>query len=205
MSKTLVDEAEARPNRRADVRERILAAAYELFSRQGTRNVGIDAIVESSGVAKMSLYRHFHSKEQLVAAFMNRREQQWTVEWLQSEAFQRATSASDRLLALFDIFNEWFHSPEFDGCSFINVLLEYPAGHAMRQTASAYLANIRSFVRDLAVQAGVRDPQTFADVWHMMMKGSIVAACEGNQESAREMKAAAQLFLDSSLAVHGTA
>lgn len=199
MTNAIVDEAEARPNRRANVRERILAAAYELFSRQGTRNVGIDAIVEHSGVAKMSLYRHFHSKEQLVAAFMERREERWTIDWLKSEACQRGTSPAGRLLAIFDVFSDWFHSDEFDGCSFVNVLLEYPSEHPMRRTAGAHLANIRTFLKELASEAGIKDTQTFADVWHIMMKGSIVAACEGNQDAAREVKIAAQLFLDSCL------
>jgi len=205
MNNVIVDEAEARPNRRADVRERILAAAYELFSRQGTRNVGIDAIVEASGVAKMSLYRHFHSKEQLVAAFMNRREQRWTVDWLKAEACRRGTSPAGRLLAIFDVFNDWFRSAEFDGCSFVNVLLEYPSDHPMRQTAGVHLANIRNFLKELAVEAGIEDAQTFADVWHIMMKGSIVTACEGNQDAAREVKIAARLFLDSYLPGASTA
>lgn len=184
---------------RDTARERILAAAYELFSRQGTRNVGIDAIVARSGVAKMSLYRHFRSKEQLVAAFMERRERRWTVEWLEADVYRRATTPADRLLAIFDIFDSWFRSDEFDGCSFINVLLEYPTGHATRAAAGEYLANIRAFLKDLATEAGIDDVQTFADTWHIMMKGSIVAACEGNQNAAREIQVAARLFLSSCL------
>lgn len=174
-----------------------MAAAYELFSRQGTRNVGIDAIVERSGVAKMSLYRHFRSKQDLVTAFLTRREKLWTIDWLKSDVCRRARSPAKRLLAIFDVFSDWFQSDKFDGCSFINVLLEYPAGHPSHRTAGVHLANIRAFLKELAAEAGIKDTQTFADTWHIMMKGAIVAACEGNHDAAREVKVAAGLFLNS--------
>lgn len=184
---------------RDGARERVLAAAYELFSRQGTRKVGIDAIVARAGVAKMSLYRHFRSKQDLVAAFLERREELWTIDWLKSDVCRRATLPADRLLVIFDVFSDWFRSDAFDGCSFINVLLEYPSGHPSRGTAVVHLANIRAFLKELAAAAGIEDTQTFADTWHIMMKGSIVAACEGNHDAAREAKVVAGLFLNSCL------
>src|SRR5882724_8239221 len=138
---------------RDGARERVLAAAYDLFSRQGTRNVGIDAIIERSGVAKMSLYRHFASKQDLVAAFLERREALWTFDWLRSDVCRRATAPADRLLAIFDVFDDWFRSDAFDGCSFIKVLLEYPSGHPSRRSAVAHLATIRAFLKELAGEA----------------------------------------------------
>jgi AcrR family transcriptional regulator len=176
-----------------------LAAAYDLFRLGGTRNIGVDTIVKRSGVAKMSLYRHFKSKEGLVAAFLNRREQLWTNEWVKTEVLKRAVSPADRLLAIFDVFDEWFRSEEFDGCSFINVLLEYPSDHPTHVQAALHLANIRSFLRQLAREAAIADPQAFAETWHSMMKGSIVAACEGNLKAARQIKVAAALFLEARL------
>lgn len=188
-----------RPKGRESARERILAAAYDLFRHHGTRNVGVDEIVQRSGVAKMSLYRHFGSKQELVAAFLQRREELWTYDWLRSEACRRSGDPGDRLLAIFDIFGEWFRSRDFDGCSFINVLLEYPSDDAARRSAGAHLANIRAFLEGLAAEAGISDTKTFADTWHIMMKGAIVAACEGNHDAAREIKVAARLFLEASL------
>src|SRR3954470_5167428 len=91
-----------------EARERILGAAYDLFSRRGIRAVGIDAIVAQSGVARMTLYRHFASKEDLVLAFLERREARWTRGWLQAEAQRRASDPAQRLLAIFDVFDEWF-------------------------------------------------------------------------------------------------
>src|SRR5207253_10168423 len=99
-------------------RERILDAAYDLFSRRGIRAVGIDAIVEQSGVARMTLYRHFASKDALVLAFLERREQRWTKDWLQRAVEQRASDPRQRLLAIFDVFDDWFHQADFEGCAF---------------------------------------------------------------------------------------
>jgi AcrR family transcriptional regulator len=184
---------------RDTARERVLVASYDLFRCQATSNVGIDTVVEHSGVAKTSLYRHFHSKQDLVAAFLERREQVWTIDWLEAEACRRATSPAGQLLAIFDVFNDWFRSKDFDGCSFINVLLEYPPGHPSRRQAGIHLANIRTFLTRLADEAGIKDIRAFADTWHIMMKGAIVAACEGCLDAASKVKVAASLFLDACL------
>ena len=106
-------------------RERILDAAYDLFSRRGIRAVRDSTpIIEHSGVARMTLYRHFGSKDELVLAFLERREQRWTRDWLQREVEERTADPAERLLAIFDVFDGWFRQPDFEGCSFINVLLE---------------------------------------------------------------------------------
>ncbi len=108
----------------APARDRILDAAYDLFSRRGIRGVGIDAVIEQSGVARMTLYRHFSSKEQLALAYLERREQEWTRNWLQAEVERRADDGAGRLLAIFDVFDAWFREDDFEGCAFIHVLLE---------------------------------------------------------------------------------
>jgi len=177
-------------------RERILEAAYDLFSRDGIRAVGIDAIIEQSGVARMTLYRHFGSKDALVLAFLERREQRWTRDWLQREVNRRAVDPRDRLLAIFDVFDEWFQRDDFEGCSFINVLLEIADPRSELHRASAdYLAKIRAFVAELAAQAGVAEPEALAHKWHILMKGSIVAAGEGDRSAARRAREIAALVL----------
>ena len=176
-------------------RERIIEAAYELFSRQGTRAVGVDAIIERSGVAKMTLYRHFRSKQDLVLAFLQRREQLWTMDWLGREVRVRATDPQGRLLAVFDACHEWFQSADFEGCPFISVLLEYEADNKIHIAAAHHLAQIRSVLRELAVEAGIADPGDFADVWHMLMQGAIVSASGGNRNAAVQARRAAELVL----------
>lgn len=175
---------------------RILAAAYDLFSRQGIRAVGVDAIIARSGVAKMTFYRHFASKDDLVLAFLQRRDELWTRAWLEAEIMRRATSPRRRLLAIFDVFNEWFQRDDFEGCSFINVLLETPdRGHRVHRASVLHLAAIRDLLRRLAEDAGVARPEEFARRWHILMKGSIVAAAEGDRLAAQRARAMGLLLL----------
>ncbi|WAL67501.1 TetR/AcrR family transcriptional regulator [Amycolatopsis cynarae] len=170
---------------RSDARERIVTTAYDLFSRRGIRGVGIDEVIARSGVAKATLYRHFPSKEALVLAFLDRREQLWTVGFVEAQARRRGETPVDRLLAIFDVFDGWFRRrEEFDTCSFINVLLEMGPAHPLGQASIRYLANIRALVRTLAEEAGLADPEGFAHSWHILMKGSIVAATEGDLDAA---------------------
>ena len=182
------------PGRKA--RERILAAAYDLFAQRGVQAVGIDAIVEESGVARQTLYRHFSSKQDLVLAFLERREELWTRDWLVAEVEGRTSDPDERLLAVFDVFDGWFRSPSFEGCSFINVMLEMadPADPVHRAGAF-YLARIRSFLEDLARGAGIADAENFARQWHILMKGAIVAAAEGDQDAASRARRMATIVL----------
>jgi AcrR family transcriptional regulator len=181
----------------AEARERILDAAYELFSRRGIRAVGIDAIIERSGVARMTLYRNFASKDELVLAFLERREERWTVSWLEAEVERRATNPVDGLLAIFDVFDEWFRKDDFEGCSFINVLLEMSdRSSSLHQASALHLARIRSFLERLASDAGVVDPAAFARQWHILMKGSIVAAAEGDRDAALRARDLASILVE---------
>ncbi len=180
----------------SEARERLLLAAYELFSRQGVHATGVDAIIDRSGVARQTMYRHFASKQELVLAFLERREEVWTRGWLQTEVRQRASDPAERLLAVFDVFDAWFRRPDFEGCSFINVMLEHPdPEHRIHQAGASYLAGIRDFLADLAEAAGAADPEGFAREWHILMKGSIVAAGEGDHDAARRAQAIGRLVL----------
>ena len=173
-----------------------MTAAYELFARNGVQAVGIDAIIERSGVARQTMYRHFGSKQELVLAFLERREEVWTYGWLAAEVQRREPDPRRRLLAIFDVFDEWFRRPDFEGCSFINVMLEHPAAdHPLHVAAAGYLARIRAFLEQLAGDAGIADPASFAREWHILMKGSIVAAGEGDLDAARRAKRIGRVLL----------
>jgi AcrR family transcriptional regulator len=181
----------------SEARERLLNAAYELFSHNGVQAVGVDAIIERSGVARQTMYRHFASKQDLVLAFLERREEVWTRKWLEAEVVRRASDPRERLLSIFDVFDGWFRSPDFEGCSFINVMLEHPdAQHPVHRAAAAYLAGIRHFIEGLARQAGIPDAEGFARQWHILMKGSIVAAGEGDKEAAMRARTIAAGLLE---------
>ncbi len=182
--------------RHGAARERILDSAYELFSTRGIQAVGIDAVITHSGVARQTLYRNFGSKQDLVLAFLQRREELWTRGWLQAEVRARTDDPAARLLAIFDVFDAWFHRPDFEGCSFINVMLEHPGpDDAIHRAGVQYLAEIRGFLQELASAAGIADPDDFAREWHILMKGSIVAAAEGDHDAARRAQRIGSLLL----------
>jgi AcrR family transcriptional regulator len=180
---------------RSGARGRILDTAYDLFSHEGIRAVGIDRIIAESGVAKMSFYRHFPSKDTLVVAFLELREKRWTNEWLAAEVLRRSTSPSEQLLSIFDVFNDWFQCEDFEGCAFISVLLETNEKNEVRHASQEGLEHIRDFIRRLAAEAGVGDPDRLARQWHILMKGSIVAAQEGDREAAVRARDVAELLL----------
>jgi AcrR family transcriptional regulator len=177
-------------------RQRIVDTAYDLFSRHSVRAVGIDRIVAEAGVAKMSLYRHFPTKDALVLAVLQEREQRWTRDWLGAEVISRASTPQGRLLAIFDVFGEWFQSGDFEGDSFVKMLLEFddPAS-PVRQASLEQLANVRSFVCELAEEAGVRDPDALAHKWHILMKGAIVTASAGDARAAERAREMGELLL----------
>jgi AcrR family transcriptional regulator len=179
-----------------DARQRILDSAYELFARRGIRAVGIDEVIDSAGVAKATLYRHFPSKDDLVVAFLQLREQRWTLDWVEAEARRRGATPEQQLLAIFEAFDDWFHRDDFEACSFINVLLEMGPAHPAGRASIAHLENIRSIVTRLADEAGLREPESFARSWHILMKGSIVSAAEGDADAARRARAIARLLID---------
>jgi AcrR family transcriptional regulator len=176
-------------------RARIERAAYELFSRHGIRAVGVDTIAAKAGVAKRTLYKHYPSKDELAIAFLRRREELWAWGWLQAEVEKRARTPAARLLAIFDVFDLWFRRTDFEGCPIIKAMLDHDRGHPVRDAAAGHLAAVRMFVRQLAKNAGVSDADSFAYQWQLLMKGSIVAACEGDRDAARRAKELASLLL----------
>jgi len=176
-------------------RERILNAAYELFSQHGIGAVGIDTIIAKSGVAKMSLYRHFKSKEELVLAFLQQREALWTHQWLEARILEAGTTPEERLLAIFELFDKWFQRPDFEGCSFINVLLESAPNSPIHRAATAHLASIRAIISRQARVARLSDPEKFAQMWHFLMKGCIVSANEGNRDAGKQAREAGAVLL----------
>jgi AcrR family transcriptional regulator len=182
--------------REPEARERIVDSSYELFSQRGIQAVGVDEVIEKAGVAKATLYRHFPSKDDLVLEFLESREERWTHELVEAGAKSRGSTPEEQLLAIFDVFDEWFRREDFEACSFINVLLEMGPEHPLGKASMRHLENIRSMVSELAKEAGLRDPASFALSWHILMKGSIVSAAEGDLEAAHRAQSMARQLID---------
>jgi AcrR family transcriptional regulator len=166
-------------------RERILTAAYELFSRRGIRAVGTEEVIERAGVAKATLYRHFATKNDLVLAVLQRREELWTHGLIEEQSRRRGETPEEQLLAIFDVMHDWFQLRDgYEGCSFINVLLELGADHPAGRACIAHIDHVRDIVRHRALAAGLTDVEEFASSWHILMKGAIILAAVGELDAA---------------------
>lgn len=131
------------------------SAACELFSRRGIRAVGTDEVIERAEVARATLYRHFATKNDLVLAVLARREELWTHGLIEEQSRRRADTPEQQLLAIFDVLHEWFQLRDgYEGCSFINVLLEVGPDHPDGRAGIAHINHVRDIVRRRALAAG---------------------------------------------------
>jgi AcrR family transcriptional regulator len=182
--------------RELPVRERILEAVRQLFYRDGFRAVGIDTIIAEAGVAKMSLYRHFPSKDDLIVAYLEESNRQFW-EWLNS-----ATAGVDhparQLVAMFDAIEKLSVSPECFGCTFQGTAAEFPdRDHPGHQVALIHKTQVRDRFAELAHQAGLRDPDDLGDQLLLLMDGAWVAArMFGPTNPATALTAAARTLID---------
>ncbi len=178
-------------------RERILGAAYDLFSRRGIRAVGTDEVIECAGVAKATLYRHFATKNDLVLAVLQRREELWTYGLIEAQSRERGNTPEEQLLAIFDILHEWFQSRDgYEGCSFINVLLELGADHPAGRASVAHIDHVRDIVHQRAEAAGLDDVEDFAWSWHILMKGAMILAAVGDHDAAHRAQKMARVLIE---------
>jgi AcrR family transcriptional regulator len=177
------------------VRRRIDETAYRLFSRDGIRGVGVDTICAESGVAKMTLYRHYPAKEDLALSFLRQRTQLFSRPW-QQDVERRARFPEARLLAVFDALGDWFRRKDYAGCPVIKALLETEdRDDPVRKGTLGYFAELRSFLRHLAEQAGLRRPDDIARQWMVLIKGAVVAACAGDRDASIRAKELAATLL----------
>ena len=177
-------------------RERLLTAAYELFSRRGIRAVGTDEVIERAGVARATLYRHFATKDDLVLAVLQRREEVWTHGLIEAQSLARGDTPEEQLLAIFDVLHDWFQSRDgYEGCSFINVLLELGADHPAGRASITHIEHVRDIVRHRAVAAGLTDVEDFASSLHILMKGAIILAAVGDLDAALRARKMASVLI----------
>jgi AcrR family transcriptional regulator len=183
-------------------RERILDTAEELFYQEGIRAIGIDTVIERSGVAKMSLYRNFASKEDLIAAFLARRnEKYWG--WWDGIMARHPESAKRQLEDLFAALPERICRPGYRGCSFLNAATEFPdAGHLGRQAALAHYEELRRRLLALCRRLKVMKPKQLADQLLLLIEGAYTAGgILGYREAAKSVTKAAGELIRSHTAV----
>lgn len=167
----------ARPNKR----DHLVETAVRLFGQEGFHATGIDRILQEAGVARMTLYKHFRSKDELILAALRRRDEQFRT-WFKSSIERRGGTPAQRLLASFDALEEWFEGRAFaglpfSGCSFINAAAEYADNmHPVHQVAAEHKRLLLEYIRLLCSSAGARNPDSLAWSIALLHEGAIVTA-----------------------------
>jgi AcrR family transcriptional regulator len=181
-------------------KDHLVETALRLFYENGFHATGIDTILAESGVAKMTLYKHFKSKDDLIVAALELRDRRW-MEWFTDELKRRGRSPKQRLLAVFDLLGEWFTQPEFRGCMFINAASEYCGlDQRIGEIAARHKRIVREEIRTLAREAGARNAAALADQLALLVEGAIVMALmEKTPDWAATAKDAARTLLKAAL------
>jgi len=160
----------------AQVREKILQTACALFYQQGVRAVGVDLVVEKAGVAKTSLYRHFATKDDLIAAFLEREDADFWGTW-DGVAGRHAGDASAELDAHLAWIGERAGRSNYRGCPQINVAAEFPElDHPARKVAAAHKREMRRRLKDIARRLGVARPDELAGQLSLLVNGAFVSS-----------------------------
>ncbi|WP_033332191.1 TetR/AcrR family transcriptional regulator [Streptomyces novaecaesareae] len=181
-----------------DPRARILDAAEELFYGQGIQAVGMDAVRSASGMTMRRLYQHFPSKNDLVEAYLLRRDGRWRAS-LAVYVSRSGGTPREQLLAVFDWLGRWFAEPGFRGCAFVNSLGELGATTpAVAAAARHHKEEFGGYLAGLAEAAGA--PPTTAVHLTLLAEGAITAAAvHGDPTAAADAKQAARILLDAAL------
>jgi AcrR family transcriptional regulator len=177
----MAEEKTETGNRGKRTRERLLAAADELFYGGGICSTGVNAVAERAGVTKMTLYAHFPSKDELVAAYLSERDRRWRA-LLEGVLYAHA-DPRDKLLAVFDAYKEWLVLGDLRGCEFVNCAAEFPdTDHPARAAIREHKAGVRGRLKALAREAGAQEPATLADRLFVLLEGAYVTgALEGDE------------------------
>lgn len=180
----------------ATARERILSAATRLFCNHGFAATGIDAVVAEAGTAKATLYKHFTSKEELIAAVLEAEGATWR-DWFFRRLAEVEGPAQARLLAVFDILEDWLADPQFYGCPFINAVAEFDTENdAVRAAADRHKEHLLTWLKAQAIELGAPDVAETARSFAVLIDGAIVAAQHARDPGfARTARALAATYL----------
>lgn len=161
--------------RRAPAAEKLLGAANDLFYRRGIRAVGVDEVVKAAGVAKISLYRAYSSKDDLIVGYLRERDAAFWRVW--DQAIGSASGPREQLRAALALLRDGIAEPEYRGCPFANFASEFPEReHAGRRVVETSKRELRRRLADICRAVGVRDPDGLADGLFLLIEGAFAAS-----------------------------
>lgn len=162
--------------------QRLIDAASALFFRDGINATGIAAVAEYAGVSKMTLYAHFASKDDLIVAFLDKRNERWEAAVEQTLAASEAPA--EKLLGLFDLHRQWLLDGGLRGCPYVNSAAEFPdRNHPVRLAVDRHKKGVKQHLLDLAERAGLTDPQTLVRRLFLLLEGAFLTGALENDDS----------------------
>jgi AcrR family transcriptional regulator len=178
-----------------ETKKKLLEATERLIYAGGICATGMDLIVKSSGVARKTIYRYFRTKDELVAEALRKRDERW-MRWFITES-EKGDTPAGKLLATFDALEQWFFTPDFRGCAFINAAGEIgDANDPIRAVAREHKIKLRNYLLQLATEYGADDPDQLASEFLILIDGAItVALVMNDKEAARKAQRLARKLL----------
>lgn len=194
---------ESEPQPPTGARGRILMTAFRLFYARGLRAVGVDTIIAESGVAKATFYRHFPTKDALILAYLDRVDEVWTGQ-LHAAAQAAGPQPANQLVGLFDALTTACRRSGYRGCAFINAAAESAPGTSVHSRTVAHKQQVLGWIRDLATEAGVAEPEKLARSLTLLLDGGLASgSLDGDPASAAIARATAAALVRDAL-VPGT-
>ncbi|GIH15302.1 TetR/AcrR family transcriptional regulator [Rugosimonospora africana] len=182
-------------------RDRLLRTADRLFYAEGINAIGVERILSEAKAAKASMYSNFGSKSELVRAYLDNRSNNWR-RHVEAQLGARAGRAEDQILAVFDLLGEWFQTPDYRGCPFINAAAECGTEPAVTEVTAQHRSWVRELFAGLLAQAGVRDVSKPADQLCLLYDGAMVdAQLDRSADPAKRARETAELVIAASLGV----
>ncbi len=179
------------------LREKILTTATNLFQTQGINSTGVDTIVAVAGTTKMTLYKYFHTKEELILEVL-KSSQQTFENWLDEKLNSSSKKPADKIQQLFDYIEEWVNSPEFIGVGFIKASAEFPnEENPVHQLSSKQSREFRQFISKLASEAKIKDADGLALQLSLLFEGAVQAEqMKRGSGAIKYAKKAAKILID---------
>lgn len=171
---------------RANKKGEIVAKALKVFYSSGFHATGMDTLVREIGISKTSIYKHFSSKEDLIAAVLTLRDENFRA-WLFERMARDSSDPLDQILTLFEALDEWFRSDDFRGCMFINAAAEFPdPKDPIRSQVADHKEEVRAHLESLLIAAGYDDAKVMSRKLALLKEGAISAAYLSHSTSAAQ-------------------
>ena len=177
-------------------KQKIVETALELFYQQGINCVGVDRIIEEAGIAKMTFFKHFPTKKDLILEFLKVRDERY-LNWVDTQVKAITTNEAKQLEACLEVMAKWFQLDDFRGCAFINTTVEVgPGDNQEKLICVSHKNSLSQYLTQLATQAGYKNPEALADLLVIVIDGATIRAqMDSPAHAIPSLKQASEILL----------